>query len=459
MFKKGFAYIDVAMVKENGKCFGVYLGNTPFLVVTDADMLKEIMVKQFSKFTDRDIVIPLEKQWNHGVNNATGDRWRYLRNTLSPTFSSGKMRNMSAYIQRCQNNLLEILDEKRKDQGDGFDLVPTIRGYTMDVICTTGFGIEVDSQRNPDNPFVKYSREFFEVEVGKNPIFLLAFLFPELRYFFDRMEVPLVSKECFNFFKTTTEAICAERRKIASKHKDLLQMMLNANKENNDETTETNGQLSYEDHKRKGLTDEEILINSMVFMTAGYDTTAITLSWLAFELALNPDVQDKLIAEIDEKVGKERPTYDNAFKLEYLDMVVSESLRMHPPASRVNRVAIEDADVCDVPIKKGMTITICISAIHQLPEYWPEPDKFDPERFAPENQANINQFAYQPFGNGPRNCIGQRLALLEVKMTVVALLQKFRIVRSSKLQVPMPNSKLGLSKPAFPVDVKLEPRK
>lgn len=458
MFKKGFNYIDVDMVKENGKCFGLYLGNTPSLVVSDADMLKEIMVKQFPKFINREIVIPLEKIWYKSVNNAFDEHWRFLRNTISPAFSSGKLKQMAHYIQKCQNNLLDILDEKQSCQDDGFDIVPVIRGYTMDVICSTGFGVDVNSQRDPDNPFIKYAKEFFEIDVGKNPIFLLAFLFPEIRHFLDRMEVPLVTKECFEFFKKTTETLSEDRRKVTSKHKDLLQQLISAQTVNSQELDDTKGELTHDDCKRRGLTDEEILVNSTVFMTAGYDTTAVSLSWLAYELGLHPEIQERLINEIDEKVGKETPTYDSAFKLEYLDMVVSEILRLHPPAGRVNRQAVEDTDVCGVPIKKGMTISIPIIVIHHLPEYWPQPETFDPERFSPENRDQVNQYAYLPFGNGPRNCIGQRLALLELKMTVIALLQKFKVVRSPKLQVPMPVSKLGMAKPAHPVYVTLEKR-
>lgn len=459
--KKGFGYIDAEMVKQNGKCFGSYIGNMPALIISDPDILKEIMVKQFSKFTDRVMGIPIEKKWDKAVSVANGEHWKFLRHTLSPTFSSGKMRHMSPYIHRCLDNLLEILEDKRLNQGDGFDITPIIRGYTMDVICSTGFGVDVDSQRNPDNQYIKYAKEFLDVDVTGNPLFIIPLLFPCLKFLMAKMELKLVSKEAYEFYKTSIEAIIAERRDEPAKHRDLLQLMLNANKGSQEENLveEETDKPTYDDFKKRGLTDEEVLINSITFMIAGYDTTATSLCWLMYDLALNPDVQDRLIAEIDTEIDKVRPTYDNAFKLEYLDMVVNETLRMHPPVTRLNRQALVDVEICGIPIKKGMDCTVSPLALHYLPEYWPEPHKYDPERFSQEKQANITPFTYVPFGNGPRNCIGKRLALLETKMTLIAILQRFKLARSPNLKVPMPTTKLGLNKPGSPVSIMLELRK
>lgn len=462
IMRKGFGYIDVDMVKKNGKCFGTYMGCTPSLVISDTEMLKEIMVKQFSKFTDRSIGIPLEKKWHSSVSVANGEHWKFLRQTLSPTFSTGKMKHMSPYINKCLDNLMEILEEKRQNQGDGFNIDPVFRGFTMDVICSTGFGIEVDSQRNPDNLYIKYAKEFLEIDVAGSPLFLIALMFPDLKFLMNKMKMPLVSKRVFDFFETSTKAMFNERRADTSKvHRDLLQLMMNAHKESDpdDKDEDQSDQFTYDDYKKRGLTDTDILINSIIFMTAGFDTTATTLGWLTYDLALNPDVQDKLIDEIDAEIGKERPTYDTTFKLEYLDMVVNETLRIHPAVTRLNREATEDVNICGVQIKKGMDCTVAPLALHFMPEYWSEPFKYNPDRFSPENKASINPYAFLPFGNGPRNCIGKRLALLEVKMTLIMVLQRYRIIKSPKLEVPMPTSKLGLNKAKSPLFVKLEPRK
>nr|AAB66556.1 cytochrome P450 30 [Mercenaria mercenaria] len=457
--KKGFGYIDDQMVKENGKIFGLYLGNIPTLVISDTDIIKQIMVKDFSKFTDRVSLVQVTKKWKSAVSVASGEHWRFLRTTLSPTFTTGKIREMKPYIHKCMKTLLELLSEKTDQNPEGFNIVPNLSGYTLDVICSTGFGLDVDAQKDPDNLIIRYAREFLEFRGLRNPLFLVQMFFPDLSSIFGRLlETNIVSNEAFDFYMSTMKKAFTDRKQAQSKHRDLLQLLINTHKgelgENEIDTEET----TFEGMKQRGLTDEEVLLNSIIFMVAGYDTTATTLSWIVYDLVTNTECQEKLIEEIDAEIGESETTYDNVFKLRYLDMVVNETLRMHPPAQRINRLALEDVKINGLQILKGMDCTFSILALHYMPEYWENPYKYDPERFAPENQANINQYAYMPFGQGPRNCIGKRLALLEVKATVVVLLQKFRLHKTDKLQVPMPVSDVGLGKPAKPVFVRLEKR-
>lgn len=461
--KKGPPLFSYDLVKENGKVFGMYLGNIPMLIITDTEIIKQVLVKEFPKFTDRFRLVPRGKttSYSSGLTFASSDHWKFLRATLSPTFSSGKMRQMSPYIHKCLQNCLEILAEKQADQGEGFDITPVIQGYTMDVICSTGFGIDVNSQRNPDNPFIQNAKLFLERDISASPLLMLFILFPDIIHLMPSSRAEdLWPKKPYKFFKAVTDSAVEERKKDSSIHKDLLQLMLNANKEGEtDKSKDTEKEeWTFDDFKKRGLTNDELLSNSVTFMVAGYDTTATTLLWLVYDLMLNQEAQDKLFDEIDQEIGQNQPCYDNAFNLKYLDMVVSETLRMHPPGVSLSRMASEDVEVCGLKIKKGWSINFPALALHYMPEYWEEPTKYKPERFAPENQASINQYAYLPFGNGPRNCIGMRLALLEVKMTIISLLQKYRLVESPNLTVPMPPRTRGLYKPGEPVLVKLEPR-
>lgn len=460
--KKGFGYIDYQMVKENGKIFGLFLGNIPTLVISDADIIKQIMVKEFSKFTDRVSVVKVTKIWRSAVSVASGDHWRFLRSTLSPTFTTGKIREMNPYIHKCMDTLQELLDDKIEKSPEGFDVMPNIKGYTLDVICSTGFGLDVDAQKDPDNLIIKYAREFLEFKGSRNPFFLINVFFPDVSNLFGKyLETSIVSKEAMDFYKSTLTQAFNDRKKAQSKHRDLLQLLINTHKGgdiDDKETDDAEEAVTYEGFKQRGLNDTEVLINSIIFMVAGYDTTATTLSWIIYDLAINTDCQDKLVQEIDTEIGAADTTYDNVFKLGYLDMIVNESLRMHPPAQRLNRLALEDVEINGLQIKKGMDCTMSVLALHYMPEYWENPNKYDPERFAPENKDKINQYAYMPFGQGPRNCIGKRLALLEVKATIVTLLKRYRIHKTDQLEVPMPTSPLGLGKPAKPVVVRLEKR-
>ncbi|OWF51034.1 Cytochrome P450 3A31 [Mizuhopecten yessoensis] len=183
---------------------------------------------------------------------------------------------------------------------------------------------------------------------------------------------------------------------------------------------------------RKTLTVEEITAQATLFFVAGYDTTSNTLCFLVYHLVLCPEICDNLLQEIDDKLNGQAPNYDNVAKLSYMEMCIHETMRLFPAASRLDRVANNDVTIGNIRIPKGMTINIPVGAIQMDPEYWPEPEKFDPERFTPEAKAYRDPFVFMPFGAGPRNCVGMRLALLELKIAIVRILQNYRPVTSPK---------------------------
>ena len=206
---------------------------------------------------------------------------------------------------------------------------------------------------------------------------------------------------------------------------DLLHLMLEAH---------------HEDTVTDRLSNDEIVATVATIMLAGYETTNNTLSYTAYLLALNPTVQDKLIQEINNyyENNPDSSLYDAAENIEYVNMVLCESLRMYPPAPRTNRECKQTCAVADdLIIEEGIDISFPIFLLHRNPEYWPNPDKFDPERFNPNNEQSYPTFAYLPFGEGPRHCIGKRLALLEAKMTLVALLKDLHFEKNKDTEIPL----------------------
>ena len=210
--------------------------------------------------------------------------------------------------------------------------------------------------------------------------------------------------------------------------RDLLQLMLEAH----DENTGTKSS-SY-------LSNEEIVAEVMTFILAGYETTSNALSYTAYLLALNPAIQDRIIKEINDyyDINPDCSLYDAAENIEYVTMVLYESMRMYPPAPRTSRECKQTCAVTDeLIIEKGIDVSFPIFFIHRNPEHWPNPDKFDPERFNPNNEQSYPTFAYLPFGEGPRQCIGKRLALLEAKITLVAILKDLQFKRTTETEVPL----------------------
>ena len=456
LIKNGMFKMDVESVQKYGTFFGSYVGNIPTVMVSDPEMIKEIAIKQFPDFQDRAQSIAIPKFWLHSLNNATGQHWRFLRNTLSPTFSSGKIRKMEPIFYKCLERFTKVLDEKASGK-EPIDLQPLFAALTLDAICSSAFGIEINSQENPEDEFVKNARAVFNFNLATQPFFFLNFLFPETKHILKHFN--MTDSKAIRYIKAITQRVIDERRKTpASELNDLLQLLIDAHRHTEGHGEDDAEGIQFDGITKHPLTDDEILANAIMFLLVGYDTSATALTWLAYCLATNMDVQEKLIVEIDKSIGEQKAGYDNVFKLDYLDMVLSETLRLYPPSSRTNRQVVHETVICGKRIPGGISVTFPVAGLHRLPEFWPDPEKFDPERFLPENKEKT-QYAYLPFGIGPRNCIGKRLALLEVKMAIVTLLQNYRIEPSEKLHYPPKVGKTMIVKPEGGVWVKLVKRK
>ena len=197
------------------------------------------------------------------------------------------------------------------------------------------------------------------------------------------------------------------------------------------------------------MTENEIIAQAHVFFVAGYETTATALSWTAFELALNPSTQDKLYEEVVTAVDSNGDLdYDMVARLPYLDAVVSETLRLHNPAGRLNRVCVEETELAGIKIPVDFTVEMSVHSVHHCEEYFPNAYKFDPERFMPENRHNIKPYTYLPFGAGPRSCIGLRFALMETKIAIAYVIRQFRFSKSPNTSMKPETKHVFLNTPA-----------
>ncbi|XP_055314969.1 LOW QUALITY PROTEIN: probable cytochrome P450 9f2 [Sitodiplosis mosellana] len=218
----------------------------------------------------------------------------------------------------------------------------------------------------------------------------------------------------------------------------------------------------------RAWSDDEIVAQCFVFFAAGFDTSATLLTFSAYEIAVNPDVQQKLYEEIietNQQLGGKRITYDALQKMKYLDQVICETLRKWPPATVNDRTCTkdyvyDDGEKIKFKVEKGAILFFPTFSIHRDPKNFNEPERFDPERFSDENKHTINPETYLPFGIGPRNCIGSRFALMEIKAILYNLLLNFSFEPNEKTHIPM-----KLKKTAFTLDgengvhLELKPRK
>ncbi|KAL5022796.1 hypothetical protein ScPMuIL_001951 [Solemya velum] len=452
--KKGLVQTDMELTKAYGKVYGTFNGVLPSLIISDPELIKEICIKNFHDFPNRFNLIS-SVLFGSALTMATDDHWKFLRTTLSPTFSSGKLKQMVPVVHKCVDSLVKNIT-KQTSSDKAPDFKPIFGAYTMDIIASTAFGIEVDSQSNPDDQFVKNAREAMDFSMT-NPMLILALIFPQLNGLFTLLKYEFFPKHNVLFFVKVTKAALAERKEDNTGYNDFLQLMVNAHKDTDAEIDEDIG-FNFEGYKARGLTEDEMIANALLFFLAAYDTTSSALTFAAFALATNPDCQEKLIDEIDKEIGKNKPTYLSAMGLSYLDMFFSEVLRLYPPANRFNRTAERTVVINGCTIPKGIDITVPVFALHRNEEFWPNPEKFDPERFTPEEKAKRNPYTYLPFGLGPRICLGMRLAQLEAKLAIIAILQRFRFRTTPETEITPTFANGGITKPANGMFLQVEPR-
>ncbi|XP_069131892.1 cytochrome P450 3A5-like [Argopecten irradians] len=435
--RKGIRAFHTDAIKKYGKVCGHYEMISSTLIVADKEMLREILVKQFNNFPDRLMIEGFNGDLDHSLVSTKGNQWKHDRSIITPTFSSSKLRKMVPLVQQACDLLMKTTKKTMKNgEDDQVEMKRLFGGFSMDVISSTAFGIHVDSQNNPDDLFVKHAKQMFNISFTSSPVVLLILFFPVLKPLLKKMGFAVFPTDSMVYFRKLTTQLMEERRKDkTTSRSDFLQLMIDSQEDGNI-SEDINDSANHWDSKQKGITFESIVGNAELLIAAGYETMCITLTMTVYNLATNPDCQDKLRRDLKKELGSENVDYENAQKLQYLDMCINETLRMYPPAMRLERVCVKTTKVKDITIPAGMSVSVPVYAMQHDPEVWEKPDVFNPERFSPTEKAKYDPVDYMPFGHGPRNCIGMRLALLEAKMALADFVRNFRISVGSKTDIP-----------------------
>nr|XP_056722611.1 cytochrome P450 3A9-like [Euleptes europaea] len=456
-YRKGFLKFDSECHEKYGKVWGIYDGRQPVLSILDPTIIKAVLVKEcYTTFTNRRGV-RLVGILENAVSMSKDEQWKRIRTVLSPTFTSGKLKEMFPIIKHYGEILVQNV-QKKVERDEPVAVKDVFGAYSMDVVTSTSFGVNIDSMNNPKDPFVKEIKKMTKFKAF-DPLFILTFACPFLVPIFRKMNVNLFPNEAVEFFTRAVGKIREQRQKQGKGARvDFLQLMIDS------QGVDSNGVNDHQqsngvDHSFKGLSDIEILAQAIIFIFAGYEPSSNSLGYVAYLLATHPDVQQKLLDEIDSVLPNKAPlTYDAIMQLEYLDMVISETQRLYPLGGRLERLSKRDVEINGVTILKGMVVIIPPYILHRDPEYWPEPEEFRPERFSKENRENIDPYTYLPFGAGPRNCIGMRFALVAMKVAIAILLQHFSFRTCKETPIPLELNTDVFLMPKKPIVLKLVPR-
>ncbi|XP_054160834.1 cytochrome P450 9e2-like [Oppia nitens] len=385
-----------------------YFGSMPMVMIADPQLIKDIMIKDFHLFADRHDSITGDKLMDRSLFNLMGNEWKNMRSIIKKLMSS----------------------------------------LTMDVIASCAFGTKIDTyeEEKHENEFLIITEKAIN-QSFRSFIFYFTFtLFPKLiQWTGFTLHHPSVDR----FFRTAIRSIINRRKTDNIQYKDYLQLILNAQNKSleitaddndfgdndDDNTDKIYGSIGNNKHNTIGdksaaaaannkqliaITEDDILATSLLFIVAGYETTASLLTLMAYCLAMNDNCQQKLYEEISGQSSSNcstdgNYTYDFVVNMPYLEACIAETLRD-----------------TGITIPKNTIISANIQYIHHNPDYYPEPDRWNPERFMPDNRHQLVPYTYMPFGLGPRNCVGMRFALMEAKTAIVYLVNRYRFYRTDK---------------------------
>ncbi|XP_014357509.2 cytochrome P450 6B5 [Papilio machaon] len=418
----GVVFKSIYDAYPNEKVVGIYRLTTPCLLLRDLDLIKHVMIKDFELFIDRGVEFSKE---GLGLNlfHADGDTWRVLRNRFTPVFTSGKLRNMLYLMTERGEHFVEYVDSLRAKKPEQ-PINVLVQKFTMATISACAFGMDLDEDMY--QILDKIDKMIFTQSYSRE----LDMMFPGILKKFNGSLFP---KYVTTFFDNLAQTVVKQRGGLPTNRKDFMDLILALRQQ---KTIEGTKKLDNEKRRIVELTDSVIAAQAFVFYAAGYETSASTMTYLFYELAKHPEIQDKVIAEIDEVLKRHNGemNYDCLNEMTYLQQVFDETLRKYPIVDPLQRNAQTDYIIpgTNVTIKKGQTVIVNTSGIHYDPKYYPNPEKFDPERFSPENEKDRHSCAYLPFGTGPRNCIGMRFAKVQSRVCVAKFLSKFRVEPSQK---------------------------
>ncbi|KAJ8307248.1 hypothetical protein KUTeg_015332 [Tegillarca granosa] len=372
---KYFSEYILQNCQKYGGIFRMHFLHTTLIAVADPDAVKELLITGH---------YPKPKIYHKTFYSVAGQSY---------------LKNMVPEINTCtdifMSRLTDVSDGKSKIR-----MSTEFNHITLDVLCKIGFGMEINSVSQPDNPFTNAIIKTFEGAsyFQTNPMEIWKYA----------REVRKVVQFLRNFGKKTIH----EREEAVKRGDyipdDILTLIMKYKEDDPD--------VDFED-----LLDEFV-----TFFAAGQETTSQLLSFMMFTLGKNPESFKKLQAEIDDIIGnKSVISFEDIGKLKYLDMVIKETLRLYPPVPGTSRIITKDLTIGGYKFPAGTNFLISSYALHHNEKYFDNPSEFRPERFSDDAEERVNTYTYLPFVIGPRSCIGKHFAEIEAKIVMTKFMQRF----------------------------------
>jgi len=321
------AYEKLKSKQKDLKVGGLTAFRHPILFVFDLDLIRHILVKDFDHFMNRRVIEINDSDFKSMLINLVDQEWKDLRNTMSPTFTTGKIRRMFGIFDTSGHKMVEYLRGRVKESNE-IEMQNVCGRYTMDVIAGAAFGVDSQNFEDENSQFAVHGRSLqfnfgFKLLLG----FALSMMFPKLSGWF---KLSFFNQEGIKFLEGVMRESIRRRKELGEKRDDFLQLMLEAQsdqltQEKDDVLEDFEKDAQVQGTKKYEITDEIIIAQCNLFFFAGFDTTETLLIWAAYELALSPEIQERLYKEIRKAADKNggKLDYETVVELKYLEMIVS----------------------------------------------------------------------------------------------------------------------------------------
>jgi cytochrome P450 len=366
------------------------------VMVNDPDLVEAICVTQNRQFKKDRFAQDLQRVLGKGLLTSDGDFWRRQRKLAQPAFH----RDRIAGYGKTMIDLTLSTIERWKD-GEPRDAHTDMMALTLDIVGKTLFGADVGSRAREIGECLEHVSERYADTI--------AMAVPH----WDKLPTPLNRR-----FRAAVVRLDGIMRELLASHRagktgdghDLLSMLMAAR-----------------DDDGSGMSDDQLRDEAITILLAGHETTAIALSFTWLLLSQNPEVRARLEAEVDEVFGDRPPTHADLPRLVFTERVVRESMRLYPPAWSIGREAADDVELGGERFDRGTWFWFFPWVMHRDARWFENPERFDPDRWSGDLAKRIPRFAYFPFSGGPRQCIGNSFATMELVLCLATITRRFRL--------------------------------
>lgn len=379
----------------------LHFGPDRVLMLNDPQMIRHVLQDNRLNYEKSKFYDMMRSVLGEGIFLAEGDDWLGQRKTATRSFQGCQLRRMTEAMQAAVDEMTDRWQVSASRQ-TSLAVVPEMMRLTLDIVMRTLFSVRLDGEH--EDVFHAMTLVLRDAEKRIWSPFGLPRWLPTA----NNRAVARALATLDRFVYGLIEKRRCERDEDAAFDRaeagDLLDLMM-ANQE--------------------GRSDKRLRDQILSMILAGHETTANALAWTWYKLSKHPETLRRVRAEVDGVLDGRRPAFADLAKLTYTRCVFDEVLRLYPPLWTFSRTAVADDRIGELPVAAGTNVMLNMFAVHRRPELWENPEGFDPARFDPENGDPKRRFAYFPFSDGPRSCLGERFAVLESLIAIVGVVQRF----------------------------------